>query len=118
MPAHPALAPASNVVVRVENTKAAVEETMDSFILPIQISQQQETREVSQTDMEDQGGGADEVEVGVSMTERRTSRSYAESLNATQPTSPKRPKKLKMESRGFRNRNRCRSRLRAMLKEV
>jgi hypothetical protein len=69
-------------------------------------------------DMEDQGVGARELEVVVSMTEGTPSHSYAESLNASQPTSPKRPKKLKVERRGSRTRNRSRSRLRAMLKEV
>jgi hypothetical protein len=87
-------------------------------MLPVQIPQQQETREVSQTDKENQEEGAGEVELGVSMTERTPSRSYAESLNASQPTSPKRPKKLKVERTASRNRNRGRSRLRAMLKEV
>jgi len=75
IPAHPTLAPALNVVVRIENTKAAVEEKRDAVMLPVQIAQQQGTRDVTQTDMEDQGGGASEVEVGVSITESTPSRS-------------------------------------------
>ena len=118
IPTHPALAPASNVVVRVENTEAAAEERRNAIMLPVQISQQQETREVSQRDMEDQEEGAGEVELGVSITERTPSRSYAEPLNTSQLTSPKRPKSLRVERRGSRNRNRSRSRLRAIFKEV
>ena len=35
-PAHPTLAPASNVVVRMANSEAAVEERWDAAMLPLQ----------------------------------------------------------------------------------
>ena len=118
IPAHTTLAPASNVVVRVENSEAAVVERRDATVVPLQIAQQQETLEVTQMDMEDPGSGTGEVEVGELMTESVPARSDTGSLNASQPTSPKRPKNLKGESRGSRNRNRSRSRVTAMLKQV
>jgi hypothetical protein len=68
--------------------------------------------------MEVQGSGAGEIEVAVSMTVSTPSRSGAESLNASQPTSPERPKKPRVERRGSRTRNRSRSGMRAMLTQV
>ena len=118
IPAHTTLAPASNVVVRVENSEAAVVERRDATVVPLQIAQQQETLEVTQTDMEDPGSGSGEVEVGVLlMAESASSPSDMESMNALQPTNPKRPKNLKVERRGSGAQNRSRSRVRAMLKQ-
>ena len=85
---------------------------------PVTIAQQQETRKVTQTDMEDPGSGSGEVEVGVLlMAESASSPSDMESMNALQPTNPKRPKNLKVERRGSGAQNRSRSRVRAMLKQ-
>ena len=85
IPAHPTLAPASNVVVLVKNSEAAVEEKRDAAVLPLQIAQLQETHEVTQTGVEDQGIGVGEVEVGDLMAESAPARSDKASLNASQP---------------------------------
>jgi hypothetical protein len=69
IPAQPALAPESNVAVRVANSEATMEEKGDDSPLPFQIAQHQETQEITQTDMEDQGSGAGEIVVGVLMAE-------------------------------------------------
>lgn len=47
IPAHTTLEPASKVAVRVENTELAVEERREAVMLPVKISQKQETHEVT-----------------------------------------------------------------------
>lgn len=82
-------------------------------MFPVQTAQHQETQEITQTDMV-----IGEVEVRVSMVESAPSHSDTESLNASQPTSRKRPKKLRVERRGCRTRNKSRSGVKAMLTQV
>ena len=83
------------------NSEATVDERRVAAMLPLQMTQQQETREVTQTNMEDPGSGAGEVKVGELMAESAPARSHTESLNASQPTSPKRSKNLKVEKEGL-----------------
>jgi hypothetical protein len=87
-------------------------------MLQVQIAQQQETRDVTQTDMKDQESGAGEVEVGVLIAESAPYLSDKKSLDTSQPTSPKRPEKLKVKRRGSQTRHRSRSRVKAILKPV
>jgi hypothetical protein len=60
-------------------------------LFPLQTAHQ-DTQEIAQ-----RGMVIDEAEVRVSMAESAPSHSDTETLNASQPTRPKRPKKLRVE---------------------
>lgn len=55
--------PVSIVVVQLENSEMEVEERKDTTLFLLHLAQHQETQEITQTDMEVQGSGANEVEV-------------------------------------------------------
>jgi hypothetical protein len=94
-----------------------VEGKRDATLLPLQIAHP-ETREITQTDMEVQRNGAGEVEVGLLMVESKPFVSDTDSLNASQTTSPKRPKKPRVELKGSRTRNKNRRGMRATWTQV
>jgi hypothetical protein len=68
-----------------------------SFSAPITNSTASGDIRITELDIEVHGGGAGEVEVVVAMAESAPSSSDPEYLNASQPTSPKRPTMLRVE---------------------
>jgi hypothetical protein len=97
IPLYLVLAPAANAVVDMGNGEAVMEKRRDVPVPQVQQAKQQESREVTQADLEDQEIGTGEEELGVLMEGSPQAISDAESVNASQPTSPKRPKKQKVE---------------------
>jgi hypothetical protein len=93
--AHSALEPLSNVVVRVENNETLVDNRREATLLQLQIAQHMETQEITHTDMLVHESGAGEIQLGMSMADSAPSLSGTCSLNASQPTGPKRPKNRK-----------------------
>ena len=57
------------MVVREEKREAEVKLRRVATLLPLQIGQHQETQKITQTDVEDQGSRAGEVELGASIAE-------------------------------------------------
>jgi hypothetical protein len=111
----PAVESASNEPIRMENSGAAMEEWGEAATLPMHTIQHQTPREVTQMDMEGQGRGESEIETEVMVTNSAPFRSDAEDVNASPPTNPKRPKKLKVERRGSQTRNRSTSKVRTKM---
>jgi hypothetical protein len=99
-----------------QNGETVMKEGRDVAMAQVQEAKQQEFREITQMDLEDQESGAGE-ELGLLMEGSPQAISEAESVNASQPTSAKRPKK-KVERRGSRSRHRSTSRAKATLKHL
>jgi len=84
----------SNAAARLVKNEIAVENRREASLLQLQIAQHQKTQEITQIDMEEQGSGVGEVEVGMFMADSAPSLADTDYLNASKPTSPKRPKIL------------------------
>jgi hypothetical protein len=102
IPAHLDLVPAVNAVVHMEGGEVELEGRRDVAMSQIQQAKHQESREITQTYLENQEGGAGAKEEGDLMEESPQAISDAESVTTSQLTSPKRHKKRKVERRGLR----------------
>jgi hypothetical protein len=85
-------------MLNMENGGAVTEERRDVATPQVQ-EKQQESLEVSQTDLEDEESEAGERELGALMEGSPQVISDAESVNASQTTIPKRPKNKSGEER-------------------
>ena len=91
-----------------------IEETIDR----VPSTQQHVQHEGDQSDVEEEGRGKEQVVTEVCFEENTSVLSDTEDPNATQPTEPKRPKKLKLDRRGSPPRERSRSRVQSVLQKV
>jgi hypothetical protein len=98
------------VVVPVEYSKATVEERRNAILTLLQIAQHQATQEITQTDMEVHGSVTGETVICVDDGEGAPSFSTTDSLSASKPGSPKRPKNSRVERRESWSQNRSRLR--------
>jgi hypothetical protein len=89
--------------------------TGEADTLPTPTTQYPEQCEVTKTNLEGRDGGDSAMETEMLSIDSAPSRSDADVVLESQPRSPKRPKKLKLERRASRTRNRSASKERTMM---